>query len=199
MFFNNLASDVSLLSILVRFVFNLSVLSVLIFLIYYRYSKKEEYLFSYMLVGVVIFFITSLLNTVNIQLGLALGLFAVFAILRFRTVNFTVKDMTYVFMVIGISVINSQANIPPPLIGAIIINSLILLISYLLEIFLHKKSLSSFMVTYRNTEFLKPAMKTELLRDLSDITGRNIIKVTIKEIDAVKGNAEIEVFFKEQN
>lgn len=198
MIFNNLASEVSLLSILIRFVFNLSVLSVLIFLIYYRYSKKEEYLFSYMLIGVVIFFITSLLNTVNIQLGLALGLFAVFAILRFRTVNYTVKDMTYVFTVIGISVINSQANIPPPLIGAIIINSLILLISYLLEIFLQKRSFSSFTVSYRNTDLLKPAMKTELLRDLSDITGRNIVKVTIKEIDTVKGDAELEVFFREQ-
>ncbi|HRR93748.1 MAG TPA: DUF4956 domain-containing protein, partial [Bacteroidales bacterium] len=110
MFFNNLATEVSLLSILVRFTFNLAVLFILIFLIYYRYSKKEEYLFSYMLIGVVIFLITSLLNTVNIQLGLALGLFAVFAILRFRTVNYSVKDMTYVFTVIGISVINSQAN-----------------------------------------------------------------------------------------
>ncbi|HPC97464.1 MAG TPA: DUF4956 domain-containing protein [Bacteroidales bacterium] len=197
MFFNNLATEVSLLSILVRFAFNLAVLFILIFLIYYRYSKKEEYLFSYMLIGVVIFLITSLLNTVNIQLGLALGLFAVFAILRFRTVNYSVKDMTYVFTVIGISVINSQANIPPPLVGAIIVNSLILATTFGLEIFLQKKSLSSFTINYRKTELLKPAMKTELLRDLSDITGRSIVRVTIKEIDTGKGSAELEVFFRE--
>ncbi len=197
MFFNNLATEVSLLSILVRFTFNLAVLFILIFLIYYRYSKKEEYLFSYMLIGVVIFLITSLLNTVNIQLGLALGLFAVFAILRFRTVNYSVKDMTYVFTVIGISVINSQANIPPPLVGAIIVNSLILATTFGLEIFLQKKSLSSFTINYRKTELLKPAMKTELLRDLSDITGRSIVRVTIKEIDTGKGSAELEVFFRE--
>jgi len=150
-----------------------------------------------MLIGVVIFLITSLLNTVNIQLGLALGLFAVFAILRFRTVNYSVKDMTYVFTVIGISVINSQANIPPPLVGAIIVNSLILATTFGLEIFLQKKSLSSFTINYRKTELLKPAMKTELLRDLSDITGRSIVRVTIKEIDTGKGSAELEVFFRE--
>ncbi|NMC42198.1 MAG: DUF4956 domain-containing protein [Bacteroidales bacterium] len=198
MFFNNLATEFSLLSILVRFAFNLAVLFVLIFLIYYRYSKKEEYLFSYILIGVVIFLISSLLNTVNIQLGLALGLFAVFAILRFRTVNYSAKDMTYVFTVIGISVINSQANIPPPLIGAVIVNSLILAITFGLEIFLKKNSLSSFTVNYRKTELLKPVMRTELLRDLSDITGRNIVRVTIKEIDTGKGSAELEVFFREQ-
>ncbi|HRR93683.1 MAG TPA: hypothetical protein P5348_06815, partial [Bacteroidales bacterium] len=74
---------------------------------------------------------------------------------------------------------------------------LILATTFGLEIFLQKKSLSSFTINYRKTELLKPAMKTELLRDLSDITGRSIVRVTIKEIDTGKGSAELEVFFRE--
>jgi len=78
-------------------------------------------------------------RTVNIQLGMALGLFAVFAILRFRTVNYTAKDMTYIFTVIGVSVINSQANISPSLLGALLVNSIIIITAIILELFLKKK------------------------------------------------------------
>lgn len=190
--------EVTLISILVRLAFNLAVLTVLVFLIYYRFSKKEEYLFSFYMIGVVIFLICALLKTVDIQLGLALGLFAVFAILRFRTVNYTVKDMTYVFTVIGISVINSQANIPPPITGAIAINSLILIIAWVLELFLRKKALSSFVLQYRNMSLLKPQLKQELMRELSSITGFDVRNVTIREINLEKGSAELEIFFKDE-
>lgn len=195
--FENLVSQVSLLSILLRFAFNLTILAVLVFLIYYRYSKKEEYMFSFIIISIVIFLICALLKTVDIQLGLALGLFAVFAILRFRTVNYTVKDMTYVFAVIGVSVINSQANIPPPVIGAVVINSIILLSAWLLEIYLKKKALSSFVMQYNNAAMLKPALRDDLLRELSAYTGCEVVKVVIREINAGKGNAELEVFFRE--
>ena len=113
MSFETLALDNTLRSILIRFFLNLLVLFILIRLIYYKFTRKEEYLFSFFLMGIIIFLLCSLLQTVDIQLGMALGLFAVFAILRFRTINYTAKDMTYIFTVIGISVINSQANIPP--------------------------------------------------------------------------------------
>ncbi|MGQ9621540.1 MAG: DUF4956 domain-containing protein [Bacteroidales bacterium] len=166
---------------------------------YYRFSRKEEYLFSFYMIGVVIFLICALLKTVDIQLGLALGLFAVFAILRFRTVNYTVKDMTYVFAVIGISVINSQANIPPPIVGAIIINSIIIIIAWTLELFLRKKALSSFIIQYRNLNLLKPQVKQELLRELSAQTGYEIVNIVIKEMNIEKGSAELEVFFREEN
>jgi hypothetical protein len=186
-------------SILVRFAINLAVLFVLIRLIYYRYSKKEEYLFSFFLMGIVIFLICSILETVEIQMGMALGLFAIFAILRFRTVNYSVKDMTYIFTVIGISVINSQANIPPPIVGAAVINSAILLTTFLLELFLEKKALNSLRIIYYKPELLLPGSKSQLLEDLSRETGQNIEKVTIEKIDLGKHYADINVFFKEKN
>lgn len=194
-----LVAENTLLGIIVRFFANLLVLYILIGVIYYRYSRKEEYLFSFLLMGIIIFLICSLLQTVDIQLGMALGLFAIFAILRFRTVNYTVKDMTYIFIVIGISVINSQANIPPPLLGAVVINSIIIIAVFLLEIFLKKKELTPLILIYRKVELLIPELRQELIKDLSAQTGQNIVKVIIHKIDLGKKSAEIEVFYKSKD
>ena len=199
MSFDSLAVEHTLLSVLIRFFTNLVVLFILIRVIYYKYSKKEEYLFSFFLMGIIIFLLVSLLETVDIQLGMALGLFAVFAILRFRTVNYSVKDMTYIFTVIGISVINSQANIPPPLIGAIVVNSIILLAAYFLEIFLQKRAHISILIIYNNLELLKPGFKKDLIRDLSAQTGQKVEKVIIRKIDIIKRNAELEIYFMDKN
>jgi hypothetical protein len=143
-----------------------------------------------------IFLICAILGSIDLQMGLALGLFAIFAIIRFRTIQYSVKDITYVFLVIGISVINSQANIPPPIIGAVIINISIILLTYLLELFLLKKSLSKLTLIYNKTELLKPGRRKELLKDLSHKTGYNIEKVTIQNINIGKGDAEIEAYFR---
>ena len=199
MSFDSLAVEHTLLSVLIRFFTNLVVLFILIRVIYYKYSKKEEYLFSFFLMGIIIFLLVSLLETVDIQLGMALGLFAVFAILRFRTVNYSVKDMTYIFTVIGISVINSQANIPPPLIGAIVVNSIILLAAYFLEIFLQKRAHISILIIYNNLELLKPGFKKDLIRDLSAQTGQKVEKVIIRKMDIIKRTAELEIYFMDKN
>jgi hypothetical protein len=183
---------------MIRFFFNLIVLFILIRLIYYRYEKKEEYVFSFFMVGIIIFLITSLLGTVDIQLGMALGLFAIFAILRFRTVNYTAKDMTYVFTVIGVSVVNSLANIPPPVVGAVLVNSIIVISALLLEKFLKNKALTPVIILYNKIQLLKPEARAELLQDLSLQTGLRVEKVRIRKIDIAKCNAELEVFFSEQ-
>jgi hypothetical protein len=189
--------DHSLWNLLIRFFINLGVLFVLVGIIYYRFSKKEEYLFSFILMGVMIFLLSSILGSIDLHMGLALGLFAVFAIIRFRTVPYSVKDMTYVFIIIGISVINSQANIPPPVFGATIVNLSIILITWLLEIFLQKKNLNKLVIIYNKLELLKPEHNKDLLKDISRQTGQNIEKVIIQKIDIGKNNAELEVYFKD--
>ncbi|HBE39641.1 MAG TPA: hypothetical protein DDW27_00235 [Bacteroidales bacterium] len=197
MSFETLALEDTLLSILIRFGVNMTVIFVLIRLIYYRFTRKEEYVFSFFMIGIIIFLLCSLLETVNIQLGMALGLFAIFAILRFRTVNFSAKDMTYIFTVIGVSVINSQANIPPPVIGAIVINSIIIITAIILEVFLNKRTLSTVTIIFNKLDLLQPQYRKELLKELSRQTGQEIKKVTIRRIDLNKGNAELEGFFKD--
>lgn len=199
MSFETLAQEASLQSILIRFAINFVVLFILIRLIYYRYSKKEEQLFSFIFMGIVIFLICALLGTVDIQIGMALGLFAIFGILRFRTVNFSTKDMTYFFAIIGVAIINSQANIPPPVLGAVIINSIILLSALFLELYLKKRTLSSYHVKLNKPALLNPAARTELLKELSAQTGLNVTSVKILEFDITKGSAELEIFYKDGN
>ena len=89
--------------IMMRFVINLVFLFILIRVVYFRYEKKEKYLFSFFLMGIMIFFIGSMLKTVFMEIGMAVGLFAIFTILRFRTRNFSIKDMAYIFTTIAIS------------------------------------------------------------------------------------------------
>lgn len=196
---NSLSLDHSLWGLLTRFFVNLVVLFIIIRLIYYRYSKKEEFLFSYFVMGIMIFFITSVLETIDIQIGMALGLFAIFAILRFRTINLSVKEMTYIFTVIGVSVINSQARIAPPVLGAIIVNSIIIITLLLLEIYLQKRTYNSFIVIYHKTDLLAPDNMNDLLTNLSRQTGQKIEKANILRMNTHNGNTEVEVFFLEKN
>jgi hypothetical protein len=199
MSFETIAIDNTLLSIMIRFSLNLLVLFILIRIIYYKFTKKEEYLFSFFLMGIIIFLLCSLLETVNIQLGMALGLFAIFAILRFRTINYTAKDMTYIFTVIGVSIINSQANIPPPVVGALLVNSIILITAIILELFLKKNALTPVIIVYNKLELLNPGLRENLLKELSDHTGLSIEKVRIRKIDIGKGIAELEAYFRDKN
>lgn len=198
MSFETILSDHTLVGVMAGFLLNLVVLFILIRMIYYRFSRKEEFLFAYFMMGIIINLLTSLMGTVNVQIGMVLGLFAIFAILRFRTVTFTVKDMTYIFITIGVSVVNSQANIPPPVLGALVVNFIVIISTLVLEIFLNNNRQSSFELRYKKTELLDPARRKELLKDLSAITGETIENVTIKKFNSAKGRAELQVFFREK-
>jgi hypothetical protein len=194
--FLSLNSD-TVWGILLRFVINLGFLFILIRVVYFRYTKKEKFLFTFFLMGIIIFFICSMLREVKIDLGMALGLFAIFAILRFRTRNFSVKDMAYIFTTIGISVINSFNMLFFPFVGVLMINSIIVLSAFILEEYLLRNSFSKHTIIYDNLELLKPGRGNKLLKDLSDRTGRDILRIKIQKIDYKRETAELDIFFKE--
>ena len=185
------------LGIMIRFVINLIFLFLLIKVVYYRYSRKEMFLFAFFLMGIMIFFIGSILNAVFLEIGMAVGLFAVFTILRLRTTNVSIKDMAYMFTTIGLSVINSLKLVGFPLLGIIIINAIIIVSAYLLEGFLIKNSSESYSIVYRNLELLRSNKKQRLLKDLSELTGKEVIKVTVKRVDYRSEIALLDIFFKE--
>jgi hypothetical protein len=182
--------------ILLRFSVNLFFLFILIRLVYFRYSKKAKFLFSFFLMGIVIFFIGSMLKTVFMEFGMAIGLFAIFTILRFRTRNFTIKDMTYIFTIIAISAVNSFKLVGFPLLGVFIINTIIILSAFILEICTINNNSGTYSVIYDNLEMLKPENKEDLLKDISKKTGRNIIKIKINRINFKKKVAVLDIFFR---
>ncbi|TAL59561.1 MAG: DUF4956 domain-containing protein [Bacteroidetes bacterium] len=185
------------LDIMMRFVINLFFLFILIKVVYFRYTKKEKFLFTFFLMGIVVFFICSMLRSVFIEFGMAVGLFAVFAILRFRTRNFSIKDMAYIFTSIGVSLINSLKLLKFPLLGVLIINGIIILAAYILEEFVVRNNSESYIITYENMELLRPDKKQKLLKDVSSITGKEILKVKIRRVDYKREVARLEIFYKE--
>jgi hypothetical protein len=185
------------LDIMMRFAINLFFLFILIKVVYFRYTKKEKFLFTFFLMGIVVFFICSMLRSVFIEFGMAVGLFAVFAILRFRTRNFSIKDMAYIFTSIGVSLINSLKLLKFPLLGVLIINGIIILAAYLLEEFILKHSSESYIITYENMDLLRPDKKQKLLKDVSAITGKQILKVKIRRVDYKREVARLEIYYRD--
>ena len=187
----------SVWGVLARFAFNLFFLFILIGIIYFRYSKKERFLFTFFITGTTVFFVCSIMNKLTISLGAGFGLFAIFQVLRFRTRNFSVKDMAYIFSVIGISVINAVVLQVFQIIGVIIMNVVMILIAFLLELYLKENNFKKHRIAYDNLEMLRPENQNKLIEEMSQKTGRNIFKVKILEMNFKKGIAHLDIYYKE--
>jgi hypothetical protein len=183
--------------ILLRFSINLVFIIVLIGVIYFRYTKKEKFLFTFFLIGIVVFFVSSIMRRVDIGLGLAFGLFAIFGILRFRTRNFSLKDMSYLFATIGISVVNSLGMMVLPLTGILAINVIILMSAFVLEKILCKNMFMKHTIIYDKLDLLRPENQNKLLKDISARTGRTILRISVQKIDYKRDVAELDIYFKE--
>ena len=196
---DSLMHSTTLWGILARFGINLILLIILIGLVYFRYSKKEKFVFTFFLIGIIVFLVSSIMRKLDITFGLAFGLFAIFGILRLRTINFSVKDMAYLFSTIGMSVINSLGLLIYPVYGVLILNAIIILTALLLEQFLRVSIFKKHTIVYDNLDLLKPIKQQELLQDLSDRTGHDILKARIRNIDFKKNHATLEIYFKDEN
>jgi signal transduction histidine kinase len=184
------------LDIMLRFVINLVFLYIIIRVIYFRYSRKEELLFTFFLMGIMVFIINSMLRAVMFDIGFAFGLFAIFAILRFRTNSVSLKDMAYIFTVIGISMMNSLKVFKFPMFGIFIFNFLIILSAYVLEEYLVRNKTDSHIITFENLELLKPEKEQKLLKELSLMTGKSVFRTKIQRVDYKRGLAILEIFYK---
>ncbi len=183
--------------ILLRFIINTVFLIILIRVIYFRYSKKEKFLFTFFLLGITVFFITSMLKSVFIEFGMAVGLFAVFTILRFRTRNFSLKDMSYIFATIGISVINSLKLVGFPVLGVVIINIIIVIAAIILEEFTLRNNTVTYSIVFEDLELLKTAKKQKILKEISELTGKEILRFKIRRIDYRDKVAIVDIFYRD--
>ena len=183
--------------IIIRFAIHVVFLIILIRGIYFRYSKKEKFLFTFFLMGITVFFITSMLKSVWIEIGMAFGLFAIFAILRFRTRNFSLKDMSYIFTVIGISVINSLKLVEFPVLGVFIFNIIIIISAIILEKFTARNNVVRHTIIYENLLLLKSDKNLKLLKDLSEVTGKDVLKVKIRRVNYKRQVAWLDIYYKD--
>lgn len=186
-------------TILEKFLINLVFLFLLLRVVYYRFSKKSNYLFGYFLMGIVIFFIGSMLKIVALEMYAAIGLFAIFTILNLRTISFDVKNMAYLFAVLAISATNSlDLSGRFPMLGIIFFNIIIVASAYILEYFTRKKDkYKSHTILYDNLEMLKPQNKKVFNDHVSEITGHKIKKIKIVKVNYKDTVAVLEIFYED--
>lgn len=185
--------------LVIRTFFNLGVVLYLARILYYRATPRKDYLFTYILISQVIFFILFLLENVTVSMGFALGMFAIFGIIRYRTRQIPPREMTYLFLVIGVSVINGLANRKVSYAELIFTNAAAILITYLLErIFLLKHEMKKEIV-YENIELIKPERREDLIKDLEARTGLTIHRVDIGRIDFLRDTARVFIYYFAQD
>jgi hypothetical protein len=181
-FFLRLLIDLISVTILVRF-------------IYHSIYRKNDFFFTFFLFNVVIFIITYMLNKVELSIGAAFGLFAVFSLLRYRTENIFPKDMTYLFLCIALGLITSVSK--GSYFEVAIINVIILALTYSLDGNLFIKNELVRIIRYEKIENIKPGNSEQLIQDLKERTGLNIHKVDIEEIDFMRDSAQLKIYFYE--
>jgi len=187
-------STYGIAGLLIRFCANLLITGGIIRFLYYPRSKRRDYFFTFLLTSTTIFMLLYLLDNVKIQVGFALGLFAIFGILRYRTDTLPIREMTYLFMIIGISVINALAKDLGYLeLG--VTNAIFITVTWLMESSNIIRHVSSKHIIYEKIELIKPDKSTELLADLKERTGLNITKIEIGAIDFLKDTALLNVYY----
>tara|TARA_B100000927_G_scaffold268261_1_gene242908 strand:+ start:32 stop:676 length:645 start_codon:yes stop_codon:yes gene_type:complete len=183
----------------VKTIFNLSIITIIVRYIYYPVTKNKDYLFTYFLISLTVFLLCVLLDSVKLQLGFALGLFAIFGIIRYRTDPIAIKEMTYLFLVIGISVINALSNKKISHTELVFANLLIVFLTYGMErIWLLRHEVRK-NILYEKIELIVPEKREELMSDLKARTGLNISRIEIRRIDFLKDIANIRIFYYEDN
>ena len=185
--------------LITKTVFNLAIITLIVRYIYYPVTKNKDYLFTYFLISLTVFLLCVLLDSVKLQLGFALGLFAIFGIIRYRTDPIPIKEMTYLFLVIGISVVNALANKKISHAELIFANLLIVFVTFGMErIWLLKAEIRK-NITYEKIELIIPERRAELIADLKERTGIDVIRVEIRRIDFLKDTANLRIFYYEDD
>ena len=181
-FWTRIAIDLISVFILIRF-------------IYYPIYKNREFFFTFFIFNLIIFLITFLLNKVEMSMGAAFGLFAVFSMLRYRTEGISMKDMTYLFLAIAMGLITavSKGNWDE----LSLLNLIIIVFTYLLESNLFLKKEASKIIQYENIEMIKPEFQAALIADLESRTGIKINRIAISKVDFLRDTAVIRIYYYE--
>jgi hypothetical protein len=184
-----------------RLIIDMLFVVLLLKFIYIKRYKSKDYVFTFFVFNIVIFSVAFLLNKIELSLGAAFGLFAVFGMLRYKTEEISIKDMTYLFLNIAVGLICAVTKIKGEdtyeymfLIG---LNLIIFVIIYLLESNIFMKRESMKLVVYEKIENIKANDHSQLIADLRERTGINIHRVVIQKIDFLKDAAQIKIYYYE--
>ena len=181
--------------LLVRLAVNMTVLTLLIRYLYYPKTQRKDYLFTYYLIGTITFFLCFGLKKLDIDTGMGLGLFAIFGIIRYRTDAIEIKEMTYLFLIIGISVVNSLASNQISIAEVAIINGSVILLTFILEKVWLIKHETRKTINYERIDLIVPEKYQEMKDDLEKRTGILVNRFEIGKIDFLTDTAQVRIYY----
>lgn len=185
-----------LAEMVVRFVINVVMVGVIVRCFYYPKSRRRDYLFTFMLMSVSIFMLIYLMEGAKLKIGAALGLFAIFGIIRYRTEAVPIREMTYLFFLVALSVINAMAA-KLSLAELLMANLIFIGVAWLFESNKLVQHVCSKYIRYDNVNLIQPEKREELKADLEKRTGLKIIRLEVGSIDFLKDSALIRIYYQE--
>lgn len=184
----------SLIQMMIRFAFNLLICWIIVKFFYYKKSGRRDFYFTFIAFSVTVFLLIYLLDSVRLQIGMALGLFAIFGIIRYRTEQVSIREMTYLFVTIGISVINGLSK-TLSLAELVVANLLFIVVISIMENAKIVKHIATKIVLYERIDMIVPEKSEELKADLEQRIGINIIKLEVGHVDFLRDVAFIKVYY----
>jgi len=182
--------------LLLAFLINLIAIMIVVRWLYYPKCKRGEFFFTYILIAISTFMLIYVLGDVKLKAGIALGLFAMFSIIRYRTEQIAIREMTYLFVIIALSAINGLTISELSIGEVIIINILFIAAIWVCESKLLISHYSYKVIKYDNISLITPDKREALIADLEKRTGLNIIKVEVGAIDFLKDAAIVKMYYK---
>ncbi len=180
----------------VRLGLDLLIASIIIVWVYYRRYRNREMVFTFYVLNVITFSLCALLRKTPMDMGFALGLFGIFGILRYRTEAIRTRDLTYLFIVLGLAIVNAVANKKISLSELLLVNVAICALVTVIELSGESRRCSSTPVKYDRLELLRPDRRDDLLADLRDRTGLDVLRVDVNEIDMLRDSADITLHYR---
>ena len=184
-----------LTELLLRFLLNVTVISFITRVFYYPKSKRRDYFVTFILIAISIFLIIYLMGGVKLKTGVALGLFAIFGIIRYRTESVPIREMTYLFLIIAVSTINALDS-SISYVELLATNLLFIVSIWVMESNRWVKHVASKLVMYDNIALITPEKEPELIEDLKKRTGLDILRVEVGAIDFSKDTAMVKIYYE---
>jgi multidrug transporter EmrE-like cation transporter len=170
-------------------------MTIIIRYLYYPITKRKDYLFTYYLIGLITFFLCFALKKLDIGTGMGLGLFAIFGIIRYRTDAIEIKEMTYLFLIIGISVVNSLASKKISLAEMALINIVVVSVTYGLEYLWLVKHLTRKTIIYERIDLIVPDRHEEMKADIEARTGLTVNRIDVGKINFLDDTASVKIYY----
>lgn len=185
----------ALSELLIRFVLNTAVIALIVRVFYYPKSKRRDYFFTFILISISVFLLIFLMGGVKLKIGFALGLFAIFGIIRYRTESVPIREMTYLFLIIAVSAINGLAT-SISYVELLATNLLFIGSIWICESHRWVKHVASKLVLYDNIRLITPENEAEMIEDLKKRTGLDILRVEVGAIDFSKDTAMVKIYYE---